>query len=202
MNWLSAGAPFEVPVGGQWPTRSSTPEKHTFKKVVNTRMKTLRLWWPYKGFALIVVFFLGGANSIMEVDTVAEFVGSPDLVYTHGIRASVYAVVAAAALFITRLPKNGVPQDEALDDLCGLVSVLAAFLTGIFWVLDETGGNIGPYFLVLFTVTGILTGGLAVFFVVQLVSERINKDGVALDTGTSRTNKGGKWNVSVRIVTT
>ena len=51
-------------------------------------------WWPYKAIALITVFFLTGANCLMDVNTVAKFMESPGIEYTHGVRASVFAIAA------------------------------------------------------------------------------------------------------------
>ena len=122
-----------------------------------------RVWWPYKAAATLVVLMLAGANFLMQVDSVADFMGSPDLEYTDGIRASVFALVAASALFITLLPKNKVAGDDAVDSICKLLSVVAAFLAGVFWLLSETGGNFVPYVIVLIVVTATLTGILALY---------------------------------------
>ena len=131
----------------------------------------LRTWWPYKAATALAVLMLAGANGLMQVDSVADFMSSPDLEYTDGIRASVFALVAASALFITLLPKNKLAGDDAVDAFCKLLSVVAAFLAGVFWLRDETGGNFGPYLTVLFIVTGTLTSILAFFVVVDLVGE-------------------------------
>ena len=80
------------------------------------------------------------------------------------------ALLLAAVLFLTKLPGGrlnrtetaNLPEDEAINCLGGVISVVAAFAAGVFWVLSETNGNFGPYFVALFSVTGLLTGGLGV----------------------------------------
>ena len=130
-----------------------------------------KMWWACKATATIVLLMVAGANGLMQVDSVADFMGSPGLEYTDGIRASVFALVAASLLFITLLPKNEPSGDDAIDSLCQPLSIVAAFLAGLFWLLDETDGNFGPYVTVLFIVAATLTGILAFFVVVGLVGE-------------------------------
>ena len=124
-----------------------------------------------KAAIAFTVLMLAGANCLMEVGTVADFMGSPNLEYTHGIRASVFALVAASWLFITLLPKSGVEWDDTVDAVCRICSVVAAFLAGLFWLLDETGGDYGPYVTVLSVVAGGLAGIIAFFAVVGAISE-------------------------------
>ena len=131
----------------------------------------LKMWWPYKVGALVVVFLVAAANCLMELGTIADFTGSPDLEFTHGVRASIFALVAASALFITSLPKNQAVQDEMLDHLCRAVSVAAGFLTGLFWLLEETRGNAGPFIVVVLAVAGFLAVFLVLALVIQLIIE-------------------------------
>ncbi len=130
-----------------------------------------KMWWACKATATIVILMVAGVNGLMQVDSVADFMGSPGLEYTHGIRASVFALVAASALFITLLPKNEIAGDDGVDSVCHGISVISAFLAGLFWLLSETGGNFGPYVTVLLIVTATLTGILAFFVVVGLAGE-------------------------------
>ena len=132
-------------------------------------------WWPYKALAFLAVLLLAGANCLMTLDTVADYIGDPELEYTHGVRASVFALTAAAFLFIRLLPNGGWVQDEVLDFWCRVISVAAAFGAGLFWVLDETAPNHGPYILVLGVVTGVLAAVLISILVGQWVADRVRR---------------------------
>ena len=128
-----------------------------------SNMKVFReRWWPYKLIALIEVFFLAGANCLMELNTVADFMSAPGVEYTHGVRASVFAIVAASALFITRLPKNQVSQDANIDLFSQMLSIVAALGAGVFWLLDETKGKTSLYVSTLLATMGVLAVGLVV----------------------------------------
>ena len=134
-----------------------------------------RWWWPYKLIAWVAVFFLAVANCIMTVNTVAEFMDSPGIEYTHGVRASVFAIVAASALFITMLPKNQVPQDANIDLLSQILSITAAFGAGIFWLLDETEGKTGRYVWTLLATIGVLTVGLVATILFDSIRDWIRR---------------------------
>ena len=54
-------------------------------------------WWKrfqfYKTGAWVLVVFLGAANWLMQVDTVSNFTGAPDVDYSDGVKASVAPVL-------------------------------------------------------------------------------------------------------------
>ena len=136
-----------------------------------------RKWWPYKAFAFVLVSMIAGANCLMKFDTVADFMASPGLEYTHGVRAAVFALIAAAALSINLLPKDNVEQDSRVAFLSKTLSIITAFLAGLFWLLDETKGNAVPYVVVVLVVTGTLMGFLAIVFLIQLSTDWIRQRG-------------------------
>ena len=143
-------------------------------------------WWPYKALAFLAVLLLAGANGLLELNTVADYTGSPDLEFTHGIRASVFALVAASFLFITLLPKDDTEPDVAIVSAGHALSVVTAFSAGLFWLLDETDGNFGPYVLVLLLVAGFLAAILVGMFLFQLCTDWVRrKRGVKEDHNAS-----------------
>ncbi len=121
----------------------------------------------------VFVFSLGVANCLMTVNTVAEIMNEPGLVYDHGVRAAVFAIVAASALFIVLLGRDEAPRTAFIDSVCRLTSVVTAFLAGVFWLLDETEGKTGFFILTLLATAGVLTTGLVVMLVIQALSQWI-----------------------------
>ena len=127
-------------------------------------------WWPYKAGALVFILLMGGSNLLPGLDEVAGELGSPE-----GVRAAMFAVIAAAALFITRMPKDRARQDAAVDSVGQAISIAAAFAAGVYWLLDETKGNPTPYITTLLGVTGFLASVLAVTTLIQWWRDRSNQ---------------------------
>ena len=137
-------------------------------------------WWPYKGIVLIVVLLLAVSNIIMTDEAVTIGTSESSLSYTDGMRAATFALIAAAAaLFITRLPKNAVEQDEQIDRLSHALSIVTAFGAGLFWLLAETGRNTYPYLWALFIATGALafwlSFGILMSWVVESIKRRLSR---------------------------
>ena len=136
----------------------------------------LKPWWPYKAITLAFLVLLAGANGFAQLDVVADALGFNDIFFTDGVRAAMFAMIAAATLFIALLPRDDSETDVLVGRLSQLCSVIAAFLAGLFWLMDETGRQPGPYIIVLLAVTGALSTFLVITIAVEVILQRIRKE--------------------------
>ena len=94
----------------------------------------------------IIVEHLGGPSLVVG--------GLPSLKGLHGVTAALFALAAAALLFVDILPDQ-LPQGpfdgkQVLDGCLRLGAAIAAFLAGSFWLWDATnsvGGQPEAYLL-------------------------------------------------------
>ena len=166
---------------------SPSPHRHKRKVPVSTpagQGKPVQLiparsmtkaFTAFKLASLFALFLLASANGLMQVDTVATLVGVEDLNYTHGVRASVFAIISASAFFASMIQYSSVPPAEDIDALLRGVSVVTAFFAGVFWLLAETQGNTGAYVYALFAVAGVLGGVLAIGILLHVLGDWIGR---------------------------
>ena len=129
----------------------------------------------FKVLSFLALLLLASANAFMQVDTVAMLVGAEDLDYTHGVRASVFAIISASAFFASMIQISGVPPADDIDPPLRAMSVVTAFFAGVFWLLAETNGNAGAYVYALFAVAGVLGGSFGSGILLHVLKDWVER---------------------------
>ena len=131
----------------------------------------------FKGIlTLVVAVFLVcivGANDYanpdpgMVVDTeccwpVQSFgIWGSEFCFTHGVTAALFALAAAALLFISLIPRGDGAADGLSEALHRLVSSVAATGAGGYWLKDEAGEAALLYIAVILFLGGMVIGSAA-----------------------------------------
>ena len=77
------------------------------------------------------------------------FSESPSSVESYGAKAAILALLGAAAVFIGFIPSGSSGMAKGADILVRLTGALMLAMTGLFWLLNATGGRPGPYLFCL-----------------------------------------------------
>ncbi len=84
-----------------------------------------------------------------------------ELCFTHGVTAALFALAAAALLFISLVPVVDGMADRLSEALHRLVSSLAATGAGAYWLLDEAGETAWLHLAVVLFLGAIVVGSAA-----------------------------------------
>lgn len=98
--------------------------------------KNKLLYW--KAIGLLIVLS-GTLSSLLVASFSGEEFGS-----AYGIYAATLALGAAAVVFINMISTAEVARPR-FDNLVRFLGGVLAFAAGVFWLLEETSGNILPY---------------------------------------------------------
>ena len=85
-----------------------------------------------------------------------------ELCFTHGVTAALFALAAAALLFISFIPGGDRTADGLSEALHRLVRSVAATGAGVYWLKDEAGETAWLHLAVVLFLGGILIGSAAV----------------------------------------
>ena len=123
----------------------------------------------FKTFSLLLV-------TASVVGTIAIGSDYRGLDFTHGVKAAMLALASATAWFSHLIPVNSWPLRRAAELWERLISVIAAFCAGGFWLWHETDGNPLPY---LYLVIGLgFASGIAImmaFFLPDMLEKERRK---------------------------
>ena len=96
------------------------------------------------------------ATAIWDPANIITFTGRSESNYDDGARAASFALVAALAIAIQRIPTDEVQWHKHLDFLIWLLGTSAAFLAAWWWLSDETNGNPKPYLEEVLIIGGVI----------------------------------------------
>ena len=144
-----------------------------------------------------------------------RFWGS-ELCFTHGVTAALFALAAAALLFISLIPGGDRTADGLSEALHRLVSSVAATGAGVYWLKDEAGETAWLHLAVVLFLGGIVIGSaavpVAVFFAAQLssslgystdpctASHEVIGEETYKDAWGVQAQIGASWDVSITFV--
>ena len=157
--------------------------------------------FSWKFLLTLIAGLMLGANQLVDPTIVNERWGDGQLEHGHGVKAAVYAVLAALLLFISlinlgvraREPGAGSApvKSEGEEEVEGsgntsekakfvnflplMFGALAAFGAGWHWLLDETKMNPGPYLYVVAAVGGLMLAALVVSALFGFLRERLGQ---------------------------
>ena len=83
------------------------------------------------------------------------------LCFNHGVTAALFALAAAALLFVSLIPRLDGTADLLSEALHRLVSAVAATGAGVYWLKDEAGETAWLHVAVVFFLGGIVIGSAA-----------------------------------------
>ena len=93
-------------------------------------------------FAIIVHLLLVGSLPNTTFPDRDLFTSSPpSKSEIYGVKAALFAMVAASLLFISFIPS----RNKRVDILIRALGAIATLLAGLFWLLSATKGNLEPY---------------------------------------------------------
>ena len=109
-----------------------------FLQVCWREIKNNKVYY-YKSLALLIV--IASTMSVLFID----FESIEPNRSEDGIKAPVFALGAAAILFLNLVSTRGKIGRLRYDKMVRLVGGIFAFMAAVFWFLAETNGNIRPY---------------------------------------------------------
>ena len=101
------------------------------------------LWTKVILTALGYVFLF--ATAMWDPANIITFTGRSESANDDGARAAGYALIAALAIAIQRIPTGEDYRGKYIDFVVWMLGTSAAFLAAWFWLADETDGNPNPY---------------------------------------------------------
>ena len=128
-------------------------------------MKVLLSVLAWKVFLVVALLLMVVVNLSIDPNIIYTYPENIELDYSPGIRASIFAFLAAAT-FINFLPK--VKGGELVDVAAKILAAVAGLIACWFFMVSETKGNPGPYLLAVV----VPVGAILITAVIQLASAR------------------------------
>ena len=113
------------------------------------------LLWTKAILTLIGALFLGAIQTTDPANLI-NFTGRSEVVYDVGAKAAGFALIAAMAIAVQRMPKGESREDQWVDRLAWALAASAAFLAAWYWLEDETGSKPWPYLEEILIVGGVI----------------------------------------------
>ena len=96
------------------------------------------------------------AVSMWDPANLITFTGESQSGYDDGSKAASFALVAALAIAVQRIPIDEDQTSKYIDLVIWILGTSAAFLAAWYWLSDETGGNPRPYLEEVLIIGGIV----------------------------------------------
>ena len=91
---------------------------------------------------------------IWDPANLITFTGESQSDYDDGARAAGFALIAAMAIVIQRIPGQETSTGKAIDLLLGIAATFTTFMAAWWWLADETNGNPHLYLEEILVVPG------------------------------------------------
>ena len=121
------------------------------------------VWWK----AVVSCVVIAAVSSVIVSDFGVVTKGSEA---DYGVKAAISALGAAAMVFISLIPSRPKPR-PLFEHILRALSGCFAFMAGVFWLLSETSGRLGPYMIVVMSIG--LAMSIGIFFTIA-VSSMVN----------------------------
>ncbi len=116
--------------------------------------------WVKAILTLLGAIFLAAVH-IADPANLITLTGKSDVRYDDGAKAASFALIAALAIAVQRMPTGKSRDEKSINLVVWVLAATSAFLAAWYWLADETDGDPWPYLEEI-----LVIGGLVVLTVV------------------------------------